>query len=50
MTETINLAFNPFDPAFHLNCISDARAPIIAGGLMRTAPSTQPTFRSRQTG
>jgi hypothetical protein len=52
MTETISPASNPLDPAFHPSCTSDAREPIIAAALMRTASCTQPIFRflPRQTG
>jgi hypothetical protein len=53
MTETISPASNPFDPASHPSCTSDdAREPIIAAALMRTASRTKPIFDSlpRQTG
>jgi hypothetical protein len=52
MTEAISPASNPFDPAFHPNCTSDAREPIIAAALMRTASCSKPIFGSqpRQTG
>jgi len=40
MAETISTASNPFDPAFHPSCTSEAREPIIAAALMRTASGT----------